>query len=60
MHGIRRTLFHLPEISHESAEHLMEYCLMHFLNKEEDDISTTKKIVHTFSEFQTLSQDKGN
>ena len=51
LYEIRKPSFHLPKIRHEFAEHLIEYCLINNLNKEEDSISITTK-VFTFWSFK--------
>ena len=43
VYEIRKPTFHLPKIRHEFAEQLIEYCLINYLNKEEDVISITTK-----------------
>ena len=53
VYEIRKTTFHLPKIRHEFAEQLIEYCLINYLNKEEDVISiTTKVFTHSFQSFK--------
>ena len=43
---------------YEFAEQLIEYCLINYLNKEENVISiTTKVFTHSF-QFQNLYQDE--
>ena len=58
LYEITKPSFLLTNIRHEFAEHLIEYCLINCLNKEEDSISITRKVCTFFSEFHTLSQDK--
>ena len=53
VYEIRKPTFHLPKIRHEFAEQLIEYCLINYLNKEENVISiTTKVFTHSFQSFK--------
>ena len=53
VYEIRKPTFHLPKIRHEFAEQLVEYCLINYLNKEEDVISiTTQVFTHSFQSFK--------
>ena len=53
LYEIRNISFNLPKIRHTFAEYLIAYCIINYLNKEEDSISiTTKVFAHSFHSFK--------
>ena len=58
-HNIRRPIFHLPNIIHEFAEHMLRYQLIKIINEEAGSLAITAKVhAHSFQGFKLYIKNK--